>query len=188
MLCVEVSNYCVLSEEPNANFYRHQPWSTYAVQLTTLSPPAIIGDAFLWMLLIWGTADWARNDTIKAYCALGAWMLFSKFIKLITHFVRFPVDLLLWPVSVVFGWVHGIIKIHALLTLNEVRPDKTLAGTRTYEKQTTWGSRAGADASDSERMVPQNKLYAQQSYNHEKVYLEKVPLNHDFTNAQAIAA
>ncbi len=46
--------------------------------------------------------------------------MFSKFIKLITHFVRYPIDLVFWPVSVVFGWLHGFIKVYALITLSEV--------------------------------------------------------------------
>jgi len=101
-------------------------------------------------------------------------MTFSKFIKLVTHFVRFPVDIFLWPISVVFGWYHGIIKLHAMITLNE----------------TTWGSRAGADASDSERMIRQDqKLYEQHLLLDEKThYLEKPHFTHDFTNTQALAA
>ena len=47
-------------------------------------------------------------------------MIFSKFIKLITHFVRYPVDILLWPVSILFGWFHGAIKVYAMVTLSEV--------------------------------------------------------------------
>ena len=52
--------------------------------------------------------------------ALAAWMLFSKIVKLATHFVRFPVDILLWPISPIFGWFHGAIKYFALITLSEV--------------------------------------------------------------------
>lgn len=105
-----------------------QPWSTYAVQLTTLSPPALIGDLMLWGFLVWGTQGWALNERWNAFYALGAWMIFSKFIKLVTHFVRYPVDILLWPVSVLFGWYHGIIKWHALATLYEVgTPDSRVA-------------------------------------------------------------
>ena len=48
-------------------------------------------------------------------------MIFSKFIKLITHFVRYPVDILLWPVSILFGWFHGLIKVYAAITLSVVR-------------------------------------------------------------------
>ncbi|KAJ9645556.1 hypothetical protein H2204_001137 [Knufia peltigerae] len=116
-------------------------WSTYAVQITTLMPPAIIGDALLWFFLWKGTADWTRNQALPVYYFLLAWMVFSKFIKLITHFIRFPVDVLLWPISVLFGWFHGGIKLYAFITLGE----------------TTWGSRANADASDSTRMIKQKR-------------------------------
>lgn len=100
--------------------FSQQPWSTYAVQLTTLSPPAIIGDAFLWWLLWMGTADWEQEAAQNMFWFLLAWMTFSKFIKLITHFVRYPEDIVLWPVSILFGWFHGGIKVWALLTLSEV--------------------------------------------------------------------
>lgn len=118
-------------------------------------------------------------------------MIFSKFIKLVTHFVRFPVDIFLWPISVLFGWYHGIIKMHAMCTLSEVRyiPDTALNPLLTL-LQTTWGSRAGADASDSERMIRQNqKLYEQNLLLSEKTYTyEKAPFMHTFATAQAVAA
>ena len=47
-------------------------------------------------------------------------MIFSKLIKLITHFIRYPVDIIFWPVSVLFGWFHGAIKVYAMVTLSEV--------------------------------------------------------------------
>ena len=52
--------------------------------------------------------------------ALGLWMFVSKFIKLVGHYIRYPVDVLLLPVSILFGYLHGIIKIYAVLTLNVV--------------------------------------------------------------------
>ena len=98
-----------------------QPWSTYAVHLTTLSPPAFVGDAALWYLIYKATFEWTAEDRFLAAMLLLGWMIFSKFIKLVTHFVRYPVDILLWPVSVLFGWFHGAIKMYALFTLSEVR-------------------------------------------------------------------
>ena len=94
-----------------------QPWSTYAVHLTTLSPPAFIGDLALWYFIHRATFYWTAEDRFLAVILLLGWMLFSKFIKLITHFVRYPVDILLWPVSILFGWFHGAIKMYALFTL-----------------------------------------------------------------------
>jgi hypothetical protein len=91
------------------------------VHLTTLSPAAFVGDvALVWLLWV-GTSEWPIEQATRALQALLLWMLFSKFIKLVTHFVRYPVDILLWPVSIVFGWFHGIIKFYAMVTLNEVR-------------------------------------------------------------------
>jgi hypothetical protein len=91
------------------------------VHLTTLSPPAFVGDvALIWLLWV-GTSEWPVEQATFAIRALLVWMLFSKFIKLVTHFVRYPVDILLWPVSILFGWFHGIIKVYAMVTLNEVR-------------------------------------------------------------------
>lgn len=52
--------------------------------------------------------------------ALGVWMFISKFIKLLGHYIRYPVDVLLLPVSILFGYFHGGIKMYAVLTLNVV--------------------------------------------------------------------
>lgn len=79
-----------------------------------------MGDALLIWFLYLATADWPVAQAKVAMCALAGWMVFSKFIKLITHFVRYPVDILLWPISVFFGWFHGGIKYYALATLSEV--------------------------------------------------------------------
>jgi hypothetical protein len=76
--------------------------------------------ALIWLLWV-GTSEWSVEQATFALRALLVWMLFSKFIKLVTHFVRYPVDILLWPVSILFGWFHGIIKVYAMVTLNEVR-------------------------------------------------------------------
>lgn len=97
-----------------------QPWSTYAVQLTTLSPPALIGDLALLYFVHRATFFWTAEDRYLAMILLLGWMIFSKFIKLITHFIRYPVDIILLPVSILFGWFHGAIKMYALFTLSEV--------------------------------------------------------------------
>lgn len=52
--------------------------------------------------------------------ALGVWMFISKFIKLLGHYRRYPADFLLLPVSILFGYFHGAIKIYAAVTLNVV--------------------------------------------------------------------
>lgn len=48
------------------------------------------------------------------------WMLITKYVKLHDLFVREPMDLVYLPVSIIFGYFHGLIKLHALFTLRQV--------------------------------------------------------------------
>ncbi|KAJ5457584.1 hypothetical protein N7475_008972 [Penicillium sp. IBT 31633x] len=118
------------------HIWHRQPWSAYAVHLTTLSPPALLGD----LLLIWlchkATGSWGEALHDQSMTLLYMWIFTSKWIKLLGHYLRYPVDVLLLPVSVLFGYFHGAIKMYAVMTLNV----------------TTWGSRDGADDYDAERM------------------------------------
>ena len=66
------------------------------------------------------TETWDHHSHVMALRALFTWMFISKFIKLLGHYIRFPVDFLLLPVSILFGYFHGIIKMYAAVTLNVV--------------------------------------------------------------------
>lgn len=66
------------------------------------------------------TESWDRDSHVLAMRALLIWMFISKFIKLLGHYIRYPVDILLLPVSILFGYFHGVIKMYAVLTLNVV--------------------------------------------------------------------
>ena len=47
----------------------------------------------------------------------------SKFLKLLGHYIRYPVDFLFLPVSIIFGYLHGLIKAKAMLSLDVVSHD-----------------------------------------------------------------
>lgn len=55
------------------------------------------------------------------FILLMGWMFVTKFIKLLGHYIRYPVDFLLLPISILFGYLHGLIKVYAMLSLNVVR-------------------------------------------------------------------
>ncbi|KAJ5782174.1 hypothetical protein N7457_003948 [Penicillium paradoxum] len=118
------------------HIWHRQPWSAYAVHLTTLSPPALLGDLLLVWLCHKATGSWGESLHDQSMTLLYMWIFTSKWIKLLGHYLRYPVDVLLLPVSVLFGYFHGAIKMYAVMTLNV----------------TTWGSRDGADDYDAERM------------------------------------
>ncbi|KAL4994435.1 nucleotide-diphospho-sugar transferase [Aspergillus recurvatus] len=118
------------------HIWHRQLWSAYAVHMTTLSPPALLGDLGLIFLCHKATASWDEHAHTLAMLFLAAWMFVSKFIKLLGHYIRYPVDWVFLPVSILFGYFHGAIKMYAVMTLSA----------------TTWGSREGADDFDEERM------------------------------------
>lgn len=46
---------------------------------------------------------------------------FTKVVKLVGLFKRNPSDVIYLPVSIMFGYLHGFIKLYALFTLKMVR-------------------------------------------------------------------
>ena len=97
-----------------------QPYSAYAVHLTTLSPPAFIGDGALVWLLWKAGQTWLDEQRHLAIYSLLVWMFISKFSKNLGHYIRYPSDAALLPVSIFFGWFHGLIKLYAMVTLDVV--------------------------------------------------------------------
>lgn len=90
------------------------------MHLTTFSPPAIIGDLALIFLCYMATEHWDHESHKLAIQALLWWMFVSKFIKLMGHYIRYPVDFVFLPISIFFGYFHGLIKVYAATTLNVV--------------------------------------------------------------------
>lgn len=66
---------------------------------------------------------------------------FIKVIKLVGLFRREPFDIIFLPLSIIFGYFHGFIKIYAGIT----------------HRMTSWGSREDGDTNDNERMSPRGR-------------------------------
>jgi hypothetical protein len=66
------------------------------------------------------TQAWASDYAMYAMVAQCSFMSVTKVVKLISLFVREPSDLIFLPVSIIFGYFHGLIKLYALLTLRIV--------------------------------------------------------------------
>ena len=70
-----------------------------------------------------------RNKNSKAMMwTLGTWIITSKLVKTMPHFLRYPRDLVYFPGYVLFGYFHSLIQLYALFTFWEM----------------TWGSRKNA--------------------------------------------
>lgn len=103
-----------------------QPWCTYALHLATFNPPALIMDPLLYYLLYHSTNEVQFllpqvPMSLPAILALFTlWLLFTKIVKLLPYFWRYPMDLKFFPALIAFGYFFGLIKLYALLTLHKV--------------------------------------------------------------------
>lgn len=95
-------------------FIRRQPWCSYALHMATFNPPALITDSLLVYLL------YKATQSYQWILVLALWMVFTKTVKLLPHFFLYPQDLIYLPVSILFGYFHGVIKLYALCTLDDV--------------------------------------------------------------------
>jgi hypothetical protein len=55
---------------------------------------------------------------------------FTKVVKLVGLFRTNPSHIMSLPVSILFGYFHGLIKLYALFTLNEVNYERPFLQTR----------------------------------------------------------
>ncbi|KAK9779723.1 putative Nucleotide-diphospho-sugar transferase [Seiridium cardinale] len=131
------SNYTSLFKERYVIW--QQPWCTYALHLATFTSLAFVFDVLIPLSMWWGTEGWEHDTRVSILVAQLVWMFgFTKWVKLLGLFRRHPSDLVFLPVSILFGYYHGFVKLYALFTLN----------------QTSWGSRPDGDLNDALRMSP----------------------------------
>jgi cellulose synthase/poly-beta-1,6-N-acetylglucosamine synthase-like glycosyltransferase len=89
-----------------------QPWSVYATYFATFVNIAIAYDSLLYLTLTrsgWGEAYFWHFTSL---------LFISKLIKPFPHLRRETRDLAYIPVAILFGYMHGFLRIYALLTLH----------------------------------------------------------------------
>ena len=91
-------------------------WGAYVIYFGQFQTPAFLVDGILISLLISGLRELPVYRTLGAIL-LGSWILGTKVLKLIPHFRCHPEDLKFIPIAILFSYLHGIINVHALLTL-----------------------------------------------------------------------
>jgi hypothetical protein len=60
--------------------------------------------------------EWFAQWPVASICALVAFILLSKTVKLWSHWYNEPRDILLFPVNVLFAYFHSFVKLQALIT------------------------------------------------------------------------
>ncbi|KAK4129656.1 glycosyltransferase family 2 protein [Parathielavia appendiculata] len=129
------SNWTSLVRERHV--WRQQPWCTYALHFATFTSLAFLVDPLLLFSCWWGTENWEPRNRYLLLGAEIAFMFgFTKVVKLVGLFRKNPSDIMFLPVSILFGYFHGLIKLWALFTL----------------KETSWGSREDGDEHNTFRL------------------------------------
>lgn len=77
-------------------------------------------DGLLAWLLIKSNKEIPGWNLTAVMISFAIWLVSTKAVKLVPHFHRYPMDVRFIPLAVVFGYLHGVIKIYALLTLDVV--------------------------------------------------------------------
>ncbi|KAK2608444.1 Type 2 glycosyltransferase [Conoideocrella luteorostrata] len=131
------SNWTSLVTERHV--WKQQLWCTYALHIATFTSLAFAVDPLLLASCWWATDGWDLQHRRYAFWAQFIFMFaFTKVVKLVGLFKRNPTDIVYLPVSIVFGYFHGLVKLYALATLH----------------MTSWGSRADGDTNDEQRLAP----------------------------------
>lgn len=124
-LAVSIISNSPTALRPLANETSAQPWSSYALHLSSLSPPALVIDGLLAYLLYQSIKSTPTDALVvtpsTAFLIFFMWLLFTKTVKLLPYFFRYPSDIKFLPVSILFGYLHGFLKAYTLLTVHKVR-------------------------------------------------------------------
>lgn len=129
--CVHLTR-CDSSQLTHAN--SRQPWCTYALHLATFTSLAFVIDPLLLFSCWWATAELKPSTRYAILWAEIIFMFcFTKVVKLVGLFRRNPSDIIYLPVSVAFGYFHGLVKLYALFTLKKVGQSVTLVSKLTNQ-------------------------------------------------------
>ncbi|KAI8952129.1 putative polysaccharide synthase Cps1 [Xylaria longipes] len=110
-------NFTVMSKETYW-YSRRYLWGLYYTYIGQFQTPALLVDGLLFWLVSSALANASSGTAQCAYASLGAWILFTKLVKLIPHFWKYPSDMKFIPLSVMFSYFHGLLNLYSLFTLH----------------------------------------------------------------------
>ncbi|KAI5925718.1 nucleotide-diphospho-sugar transferase [Camillea tinctor] len=108
------SNSCSLFTD--GTVWKRQPWCVYAVYITSFVNFALFYDAALLYTLYYHTTF---GHNLTSLGCMTAFIVSTKLVKLVAHFLRCPGDVLFFPGYVLFAYYHSLLKLYALITFYE---------------------------------------------------------------------
>lgn len=98
---------------------RRYAWGCYIIYFSMFQQPSLfvdLGFAYLLSLIL---APCSADTQSLCWILFLVWVLFTKIVRLIPHFLRHPIDMVHIPMLVAFGYFHGFLNIYALCTLTQ---------------------------------------------------------------------
>lgn len=98
--------------------WRHYPWSVYAIYISSLVSFAAIWDPLL-VYTLTRTSFYLGGGPDRQGVLVGlmvSWILGTKMVKIVPHFINHPSDLVWLPGYLAFAYWHSLIKLYCLLT------------------------------------------------------------------------
>nr|POE89749.1 hypothetical protein CFP56_20218 [Quercus suber] len=108
-------NFTVMRKEAYWCTWKYA-WGFYVIYFGQYQSPSFAFDGILATLLHQAMKPYP-DHALTAFLLLGLWLIFTKIMKVIPHFIRHPADIRFIPVSILFGYLHGLISVYARFTL-----------------------------------------------------------------------
>ncbi|KAF2167927.1 glycosyltransferase family 2 protein [Zasmidium cellare ATCC 36951] len=109
-------NFTVMENEQYWRSLRYI-WGLYYIYISQFQTPALLIDGLLFFFLHLALEDATLTTARIAYVVLAIWIIFTKNLKMIPHFRKYPQDLKFVPIGIVFSYFHGLINLWALFTM-----------------------------------------------------------------------
>ncbi|KXT05076.1 hypothetical protein AC578_7537 [Pseudocercospora eumusae] len=94
-------------------------WGAYVIYFGQFWTPAIVVEALMASLLWMGLGG---TELAKpAFTALAMWIAFTKNLKMIPHFCKYPQDMKFIPVLMAFSYIHGFMNVYAALSMEQTQ-------------------------------------------------------------------
>lgn len=93
-------------------------WGLYYIYIGQFQTPALLIDGLLYFYLSMAVSAWSMKTALASYLGLAAWIFFTKILKMIPHFRRYPQDMKFIPLLIAFSYFHGVLNLYALCTMH----------------------------------------------------------------------
>jgi cellulose synthase/poly-beta-1,6-N-acetylglucosamine synthase-like glycosyltransferase len=92
-------------------------WGTYVIYASMFQTPSLFVDGGLFYLLSLALASCTSSVRSSCYILFAAFLLFTKVVKMASHFKQHPGDIVWLPALIAFAYLHGFLNLYAVATM-----------------------------------------------------------------------